>query len=275
MGHTSLDMNFQFQLGGVPLEANEAAALLSMNKTGSSSPTMIDLESVIDSEALDAGKLFEMAVSKQDESLASLAWKISVQQKDKKVIPVKKEPKFKVITGKPSDTKSLEEIIEHLNNSSSYSSLGAAMILKAASEKEWVTLRTTAIGFANKMWADSLNKKGLVLNYKMLRGFELQNGSLEPVHLSSGVKRKDTFHVSPMYIALREGLLFCKKQDLVIQKNRVSIGAPYSKGTSKQADSTRRIYYSIKATERGHELLSMWADIDRYIDKTLVSQVAS
>lgn len=267
-------MNFQFRLGGVPLETSEAAALLNMSN-GSSKAPVIDLETLIGHDALDAGKLFEMAVSKQDQSLASLAWKISIQQQNKTTTKKPETPKLKVVRTAHSDLEDLEEIIEYLNNSSSYSAMGVAMLLRAASRKEWITLRATAIQFANQMWSSSLTKKGFAMNSKMFRGFEFTNGSLSPVDLSSGVERRNTFHVSPMYIALREGLIYCKQQNLVEQEKCVSVGAPYATKKSPQADSTRRIYYRIKASERGKELTSMWADLDRYIEKTFELQAAS
>lgn len=267
-------MNFQFRLGGMPLETSEAMALLTMN-SGSSKPPVIDLETLVGHVALDAGKLFEMAVSKQDQNLAALAWKVSVQQQNKTTSKKSQTPKLKVIKSVHSDVKDLESIIEHLNNSSSYNALGVAMLLRAASKKEWITLRATAIQFANQMWSNSLTKKGFATNSKMFRGFEFTNGSLNPVDVSSGVERRNTFHVSPMYIALREGLLYCKQQNLVEQEKCVSIGAPYASNKSPQADSTRRIYYRIKASERGKELTSLWADLDRYIEKTFELQAAS
>lgn len=266
-------MNFQFRLGGVPLETSEAAALLNMS-SGSSKPPVIDLETLIGHDALDAGKLFEMAVSKQDQNLASLAWKVSVQQQNKTATKRIETPKLKVVKDVRSDLKDLESIIEYVNSSSSYSAMGVAMLLKATSKKEWVTLRSTAIQFANQMWSASLSKKGFAMNSKMFRGFEFTNGSLSPVDLSSGVERRNTFHVSPMYISLREGLIYCKQQDLVEQERCVSVGAPYAVNKAPQADSTRRIYYRIKASERGRELISMWADLDRYIEKTFELQAA-
>ena len=258
------DMNFQFRLGGTLLEPQEAVALFSATTSDSDKKPMIDLDHVIDFDALDPGKLFELAVNKQSEDLASLAWKISIQQ-TKGTAPKQKakhaSPKLKVLEG-ASTVLDLDEIIAHLNRTSRYSTLGVAMLLKVTSEKEWVTLRETAIMYANDLMA-----KGSSKSCKFLRGFELRNGVLSPIDPSSGIERRKTFHVSPMYLALREGLVYCTKHDLLHHKRMLSVGATNSGATSPQIENTRRIYYKISATERSKQLVEMWGDIDRYIAK--------
>lgn len=266
------DMNFQFRLGGTLLEPQEAVALFSATTSDSNKKPMIDLDHVIDFDALDPGKLFELAVNKQNEDLASLAWKISIQQTKGTASKQKAthvSPKFKVLEG-TSNTLDLDEIIAYLNRTSCYCTLGVAMLLKVTNEKEWVTLRETAIMFAN-----NLMTKGSSKSCKFLRGFELRNGVLSPIDLSSGMERRKTFHVSPMYLALREGLVYCTKHNLLQHKRMLSVGATNSGLTSPQIDNTRRIYYKISATSRGKELVEMWGDIDRYIAKNFEMQAAS
>lgn len=259
-------MNFQFRIGGTILEQNEAEALLSATKN-SSTPTIIDLNPVLSHAQMDAGKLFELAVTQKNQDLASLAWKISVQQQQEaKKKETAKTPKLTLVSYEKQQ--SLESIIEHLNNTTSYRSLGVAMLLKATKEREWVTLREVATEFANEMWPR------VSTNCKLLKGFEHKAGKLTPVDLSSGIERRYTFHVSPLYISLREGLIYCKSQNLMEQKKMLSVGAPYAKTTDPRTESTRRIYYKIKATERGEALAELWADIDRYIQKGFQIQQA-
>jgi len=207
-------MNFQFCLAGTPIEPHEAVALLEIAAPKGSSKPMIDISTIIDTKELNASKLFELAVSKQNQDLASLAWKISVQQKQPATFGA---PKLKVVSSVKEPT--LEGIIEQLNGTNSYCALGTAMLLKATSFKQWVTLRETATYFAGEI----VNKKLGFPTSKFLRGFEMVEGKPTPIDLSSGIERKHTFHVSPMYIALREGLVYCKKHGLVEQKQMLSV----------------------------------------------------
>lgn len=264
-------MNFQFALAGIPIEMAEAEALLKATRGDTANP-VIDISSLIDSENLDASKLFEMAVSKKQQDLASLAWKISMQQtKPIKATQMAAPTKLRLVEKEESSV-DLGEIIDHLNNSRSYATLGVAMLLKATSTKQWVTLRETATFFANELF----KQRHVVPPSKFLRGFQVMDGgmSVGPVDMSSGLERRHTFHVSPMYIALREGLLYCKKHDLVEQKRMLSVGAPYAKAPKNNSDSTRRIYYKISATSRGKQMVNLWADLDQYIMKNFEMQAA-
>lgn len=265
-------MNFQFCFNGTPLEPHEAIALFeaSSNAPGKSKPT-IELNSLIDSKNLSASKLFELAVNNKSQELASLAWKISVQQDQPRVKSAAfSAPKAK--TSKPEQSnETLEDIIEYLNQTNTYTSLGVAMLLTATHSTEWVTLRQTAIHFVNEV----ICKKPHLITSKFLRGFEWDGERYMPVDLSSGRKRRDTFHVAPLYIALREGLVYCKEHGLVDQVKLLSIGAPYSKNDSPSVNSTRRMYYKIKASERGQDLIKMWADLDRYLEKNFDFHAAS
>ena len=263
-------MNFQFALAGIPIEMAEAEALLKATRGAATTP-VIDIGSLIDSQNLDAAKLFEMAVSNKQQDLASLAWKVSMQQNKVGVATSFAKPnrKLKLVEGSTKATQ-LEEIIDHLNKSRSYASLGVAMLLKATNTKQWVTLRETATFFANELF----KQRQAYPASKFMRGFQVMDGGLSPVDMSSGLERKHTFHVSPMYIALREGLIYCKNHELVEQKRMLSVGAPYAQSPSKNSDSTRRIYYKISASERGKQLVDMWADLDEYIMKNFEVQAA-
>ena len=258
-------MNFQFAFNGTPIEPHEAVALLEASSNKGSSKPVIDISNLIDSKDLDAGKLFELAVSNQNQGLASLAWKISVQQNQARPRKAQGQSTYSTSRILTADTDSIENIIEHLNSTTNYTSLGVALLLRATSNKEWITLRETAIHYVNEV---ILNKLGLN-NSKFLRGFEWDGQQYMPVDMSSGQKRRNTFHVSPLYISLREGLVYCKKHDLVNQKKMLSVGALYVKNPSPSVDSTRRLYYKIKASDRGQQLIKMWADMDRYIEKVL------
>lgn len=263
-------MNFQFCFNGTPIEPHEAVALLEASSDKDRTKPIIDISDLIDSKSLDANKLFELSVSNKNQELASLAWKISVQQKQTKQNTVKAQVFETLLPASKEENTSLEDIIDYLNNTTNYAALGVALLLNATKQKEWVTLRETAIGVVNKILISKLHMK----NSKFLRGFEWDSNETMymPVDLSSGQKRRNTFHVSPLYIALREGLVYCKKHNLIEQKKMLSVGALYTKTNSPSADGTRRLYYKIKSSERGNNLVKLWADLDRYIEKTFEVQ---
>lgn len=258
-------MNFQFCFNGTPIEPSEAVALLEATSGKDRNGSIIDISNFIDSKNLDANKLFELSVSSKNQGLASLAWKISIQQSQAKPSSGDTQNIKAIVAPSNNKTNNLEDIIEHLNSTTSYTALGVALILNATKDKEWVTLRGVASDVVNEILSEKLH----LTKSKFFRGFESQGGVYTPLDLSSGHKRKYTFHVSPLYISLREGLVYCKTHGLVEQKKLLSTGAPYAKNSSPSADSTRRLYYKIKASERGHELIKLWADLDRYIEKTI------
>lgn len=243
--------------------------MLEVTSNKNNKKPLIDIGNFIDSKSLDANKLFELSVSNKSHELASLAWKISVQQNQSELKSVNTtvksfSPKLK------HKSSNLEDIIEHLNKSTNYASLGVALLLNATRETEWVTLRETATNVVNNI----LVKKPNGHASRFLRGFEwnIEKQKYLPVDLSSGRERKNTFHVSPLYIALREGLLYCKENGLVEQKKLLSVGALYTKNSDPSSDATRRIYYKVKASDRGRDLTSLWADLDRYIEKVMEVQ---
>ena len=86
-------MTFQFLLNGTPLEQSEAATLIKTVKNSRSAPT-IELSEVFDTSKLDSKSLFELAVDKGSQELASLAWKISVGKSTKPVKRSGKRGKF-------------------------------------------------------------------------------------------------------------------------------------------------------------------------------------
>lgn len=269
-------MNIQFSVAGTPLDSSEALALLNVAAKAGTNSNTIELTDLIDVSSLDANQLFQTAVATENSTLASLAWKISVGKWKQPTTgsgangnESKPAPKLSIVKPRGFE-KDLGSIIEHLNKSSSYSSLGAAIILQQAASVEWSTIRETAIKFVNTMWRAKPETRGC----KMYRGFSLVNGELTPIDFNSGVERKQTFHVSPAYIALREGLLFCTNNGLVQTKRAISIGN-YMETKQRNTEQMRRIYYRFKATQRGQDLIEMWADMDRYIDKGFASQLAS
>ena len=246
-------MTFQFLLNGTPLEQGEAATLIKTVRNSRSTPT-IELSEVFDISKLDSKALFEIAVTMGSQELASLAWKISVGK-----------PAKKMKAGRPATQKTVwegpEALIDELHKSQSYWAVGAAMILNYFSEfNDWNTLRKIAIFYVNDI--DASNNK-VPHDSILYKGFTWSEelGNFDPVVLRAGVDRKDTFHVSPMYLSLREGMNWCMKNGLVEQKSQMSYGS--LDGAS--GNTMQRVYYNLRLTKRGQDVSLLWADSNEYI----------
>lgn len=265
-------MDIQFSLHGAPLLLSEAEALIQSSRN-IKKPLEIDISDYFDVSDLDSNNLFELAVKTKNQDLASLAFKISVSKsKPSKSLQSQKKTAntiVNIIPYKNNERKlksNVEDIIHELNKSSSLAMIGAAMILKMVSRKDETTIRETAIWTVNTMW----EKGGNVQHSKLFKGFEFMGGKLEPIHLRHGIERRHTFHVSPIYIGLREGLSYCLQNGLVTSRKRLSTGS--YKDKPHGAEQMQRVYYSFKKTEKGEELINLWADLDAYIYKGFCSQ---
>lgn len=257
-------MTIQFLLQDLPLGRDEVLALMEPELNTSAKPVRIELSDYITGNFKDSQKLFEMAIKNNNKGLVDIAWKIAMKKdsstknssdEDKSY----KKSKILKACERPIESVEVEDLIEKLNSHSSNWATGAAMLLRATSKGEWKTLKQIACDFINE---NTFNPNSA--NY---RGFELNryNGLFEPRELRSGVDRKTTFHVSPLYIGLREGLMWCKTHNLINQKNQISFGS--NSESNKSPGQMQRVYYSVKANDRGEKLVKMWADIDDYIQK--------
>lgn len=273
------DMSLKFGLAGAVLEPNEAMMLLATVDPSLGSSDIIPLDALIDVTRLNAQDLFDLSVKQKNQALASLAWKVSIS-KESAPVSMRRNAAPEIIAHKKKKVTKYETpidtLLEQLNTNSSYAFTGAAMLLKALkdSEGDSITLRQAAVDVANQMWA-TYGPEIKVRNSKFFKGFEYTDGLLKPVVMSSGIDRKHTFHVSPMYIALREGLLYAQSHGLVDKVKLMSVGAPYVDNPSTSKNSTRRMYYKIKLTERGKKLISMWGDLENYVQKVFQEQKAS
>lgn len=258
---TVTDMNFQFHLQGTPIETKEAAALLTATGVDTSEGLRIDLEKFLDMRKINSRTLFDLSVQQESRELANLAWRISVGKTD---TPAKISSPRGASLSRPSafkeDTLSLEDLIDKINRSDAYWAAGVAMIISDMHQEEWTTLRKIATAFVNECWEQrSLPNKSMAY-----RGFVLRdNGKLQPYEYAKGVNRKETFHVSPMYIGLREGLIFCQKHNLVEVRSAVSVGSQDDEKNAK-APEIRRMFYKLRASGRGLALRELWSDCDDF-----------
>lgn len=247
-------MTFQFLLNGTPVEPSEAATLVKTVRNSRSAPT-IELSDVFDMSKLDSKALFELAVDKGSQELASLAWKISVGKQTKHSKRMGRTPAPQTTWEGP------EALIDALHNSTSYWAVGAAMILNYFAESnDWSTIRQIAIHYVNDIDMSDNNVPTDSILYKGFT-FSEEKDEYEPLVLRQGVDRKHTFHVSPMYLSLREGLGWCAKNGLVDQKSQLSYGSLEGDTGSQM----QRVYYSLRLTQRGQDVIKLWADAGEYI----------
>lgn len=258
-------MTFQFLLQSTPIEHSEAVALMQAAQNKESGPFEIDLAKVINISKIDSKKLFDMAVKHENPNLATLAFKMSVRHKDAPkaptavLTPTRAPRNQEVVVGA-----SIEDLIATLHDSNNYRAVGAALLIASTQRNDWTTLKDIATNYVNKVWRESdISEKSV-----LFRGFKSIDEGLgpmwHPLELQPGVERKKTFHVSPIYIGLREGLLWCRKNDLIEQKSGISVGTMRANASSN-ANSMQRVYYKIRATERGERMKSIWGDVDNYI----------
>lgn len=268
-----MNMPFQFLLGSTPIKQTEAAALLAATGEYGQGPIEIELTDIFDLRKLDSQRLFELSIREQNQDLASLAWKISVQKsaegKDvlgkKRSTPVTRNGAHKKVL---KEDATVEELIEKLNSHSSYWSAGAALLLRSCSN-DWVTLREAATDYVNTLWRNTSVRETCLA----FKGFARNPGigSWEPMDNAANTDRKITFHVSPVYIGLREGLIWCRNHGLVEQEKGISVGSLRDDAHAK-AEHMQRVFYKARATAQGRDLIESWGDVDDYIDRVFANR---
>lgn len=261
-------MTFQFLLQSTPIEHSEAVALMEVAQPNRAKPFEIDLEKVINFSSIDSKQLFEMAVKHENPNLASLAFKMSVRHKDlTTTTPTVARPQRTTKAKETIAKATVDELIAKLHDSHGYWATGAALLIASTRQSEWTTLKDVAVKYVNHAWTET----DMPIKSVVFKGFKPTgrdaNGdwdSFEPLELQPGVERKDTFHVSPIYIGLREGLGWCRRNNLIEQKSGISVG-PVRSNASERSEKMQRVYYKIRATEKGERMKAMWADVDDYI----------
>lgn len=264
-------MDFNFNYGGMTLDKPEAAALLQ----ASSSDTQlfeIDLSKLIDVRLADSDKLFKLSVDQQNPALASLAFKLATAN-----VPTMPKAAHKVvITDKapvPSSTSRMLgmeplEIIADLNKSACYRSVGTALLLHYANSSNLRAMRDIASEFVNDCLTTHKIKKSSIA----FRGFtQSPDGKLEPVNNGPNIPRRNTYPVSPIYISLREGLIYCERHELLSIYQNYSVGSLRA-NSSPTAEKLKRMYYAFKLTDKGSQVKEYWGDMESFIVKFFKSR---
>jgi len=271
-----MNPKLKFRFHNTDLNQDEALALLSTVDGGES--TVIDLSKVIKVSARSATEMFSLAVKQKNPALANLAAKLAISNDidDRTLLkkPVQraggkalKEALETRIDGP------VENIIETLLRREARWAAGVGSILmfaplpsedpRYADDKK--TLKEIAVD-QNKL----LKHHRVGHKCPAFRGFA--NG-IEPLD-KPGINRSESFFTSTTYNALREGLIFCKTNDLVVLSQGLSVGS-YDDSSSRSGPPTshlQRNYWQIQLSERGAELAEKWGDISDFLVKFWVSK---
>lgn len=252
-------MHFQFTYHNTLLDNEEVSALLSASKPDSETPFTIDLKKCINLKVLDPMSLFQQSVKSKNPALATLAAKLAINEAPPKTV---RKPKSisKVLFSTPKEN--ADTLIHNLVSSPSYKTVGAALLLLHGSSSEFKTLREVAVDFANEMY----NSKTVFANSLLFKGFKLDKatGKLVPQEYASNIKRKETFHVSPLYLSLRGGMLLCKAANIIVTKSAYSIGS-YRNPVDEKSKHLQRKYYTYSVLPRGEEIRDQWSDMHDFV----------
>jgi hypothetical protein len=246
---------FNYTLKGKDLTKDEAVALA---EATSSSPVKIELASILNLRKVDSAKLFKLSVEKKSPELANLAWKISIDDTSEGPVATVKQLEVK------APQRPVDHLLEDLHRSNGLWAVGTAMILSSASNGSWWTLRQIASYWVNNL---EVSPKSV-----LFQGFELMNGAWQPKDYRAGISRRETFHVSPVYICLRDALQWLMKNDLVERRSNISRGSR-DENQTPQVNAMLRPFYSVHLNERGKEMIELWGDADQFIMNSFKSRL--
>lgn len=264
-----MNPKLKFRFHNTDLNQDEAIALLST--VDGTENMVIDLSKVIKINARSATEMFSLAVKQQNPALANLAARLAISAEvgDRSLFPKSPQASGNRALKETLETKiegPLENIIESLIKRDARWTAGVASILmfapfatddhRYADDKK--TLKEIAID-QNKL----LKKHRIGHRCPAFRGFI---DGVQPLD-KPGVHRSESFFTSPTYNALREGLTFCKTNDLVVLSQGLSVGS-YNLASSKTNPPTshlQRNYWQIQLSDRGADLVEKWGDISDFL----------
>jgi len=254
-------MHFEFSIGELTLDKSEATTLFQASE---SEPTIkIDLSKHIDARYIDSQKLFSLSVQKKNPALAALAAKMAIEGVKTPSKRTYRKTGDKRITSLEVSPMEPTDVLHTILSTPSLKHVGAAMILHALQERNDQTIREIAIYEVNYLSDWWLIKAP---NSDLLRGFKRVDEEWIPLNKSPEVDRCDSFHASPIYTALRDGLAFLVKSGLVLMTEDVAFGSNDRELTGTQSHLCRKVY-KCSLSGRGRDTAEMWADPLNYIAK--------
>lgn len=255
----------KFRFHDTDLNSDEAAALLTITKDEET--PIIDLSKIIKITARNASEMFDLAIKQKNPALANLAAKFAMAS-DASDRTFQRSRRRTGDTNKQKSSLevpiegSIENIIDKLHRREARWAAGVASILMFApdgpDENNTLTIKEIAVEQNRFLKLQRVNP-----NCIAFRGFV---DGIKPLD-STGIARNESFFTSPTYNALREGLIFCKANNLVVLRQGVSVGSLESSPSEDTGNRShlQRTYFSIQLAERGIELFTKWGDIGDYL----------
>ena len=132
------------------------------------------------------------------------------------------------------------------------------MILETVGKGTPITLKDIAIIQVNRAW-----NKGVSEESSIFKGFKDDGKSIMPV-VAKAQKGLVTYHGSPIYNSLRDGLKYLVKNGMALAVAKTSWGSNDKELTGSQT-LLRRTVYEVSLTEKGKELVQLWGDISKFV----------
>lgn len=253
-------MNVQFNLNGINLKQSEAETLLTTAGTPS---IQLDISKYLSKGQVSVKKLFDLSIEKQRPELAALAAKLAIQapahqqqQSEPKARQLRKGVR-RLHEVEATDAPAIE-CLDYLLTHKKLGSIGAAMIIETVGSGRPTTLRDIAVEQVNRAW-----NKGITEHSAIFRGFEDNGKSFVPI-VTRAEKGAITFHASPLYNALREGLKYLVKNGLAEATAKTTWGSDDKELTDNEKQLCRTVY-EVNLSDKGKELNEIWADAEKFI----------
>jgi hypothetical protein len=261
--NTSEMSTFQFTLQDQPITEKEAATIVAVTSTAEAPSIKIELTKLIKLQKLNTKKLFDLAIDRRDESLAQLAWKLSVlPQSRTKTTPSKRS----LVPRQLSDSDlTASNVIATICGAKSNWAAGVAIILSAVYQmdkvEEELTIKSISEVFVNQMWFEY----SFPPESSIFKGFRYENATRDSdAEIIAVVSKEDagstgTYNEGPVYSSVRAGLLWAKAHQLVEVKEAISHGSS-KKDSSGIGEYTQRKYYQVFPTRFGRDVIELWGD---------------
>lgn len=251
--------NFQFTLQDQPITEKEAEALVSLSGS-SDSPIKIELTKLVKIQKLNTKQLFNLAIEKKDESLAQLAYKLSIAPTAKTITTTRRRS---VVPHQiPEDQLTTEQVIGTICRTRALWAAGASIILwavyQAEASGEDQTIKSVSEQFVNHAWFDDLVPENCVIFDGFVHSPDA-NKSWDAVVSKKENAPRGTYHEGPVYAGVRAGLAWAKAHNLIETEEAISYGALSGKKNTV-ADHTQRKYYKILPTPFGADTMKEWSD---------------
>jgi len=244
-------MNPLFSLGNSQMAIDSALEILKMAGKPNAA---IAIDDVIDVSKLDPVKLTHIAMESGNKKLYEVAWNLK-NVKGKK----KPEPKLPVVVSqkvtaanvvpmkRTKNSKSIKEILTYIDRYKNAGILGIGLVLHRAYQvkdksktEKLITLQDTTVYWVEELWGD----KRVPRSHKFFRNFDCTGVQIKPLLKNDDKTGRKRYTTGPLYVALRDGFEFCKKEGLIKDENNQA---------------------KFSCTIKGSDLYQTWNEIDEWL----------